>query len=64
MAKAFGLPLDYVLYDMSYANVILYSATLPSYDGSKGCGATHETRLDIADSRQRGRIMDYYASFG
>ena len=35
MAKAFCLPFDYVLYDMSYANIILYGATLPSFRKGK-----------------------------
>ena len=26
------MPIDYVLYDMSYANMILYGAVLPSID--------------------------------
>lgn len=30
-AKALGLHIDYVLYDMSYANMQLYSASLPTY---------------------------------
>lgn len=32
MVKSFNVTIDYVLYDMSYANVMLYSATLPDYD--------------------------------
>lgn len=31
VAKALGLRIDYVLYDMSYANLNLYSASLPTY---------------------------------
>ena len=44
VAKAYTLPFDYVLYDMSYVNVIMYSSVLPSYkgkgkeDGKKGGG--------------------------
>lgn len=42
MVKAFGLTPDYVLHEMSYANVRLYSASLPSYrkpkDAGKGSG--------------------------
>ncbi len=29
--KGFNLPIDYVLYDMSYVNLIMYGAVLPSY---------------------------------
>ena len=30
--KGFNLPIDYVLYDMSYVNLIMYGAVLPSYN--------------------------------
>lgn len=33
--KAFNLPIDYVLYDLSYANLTLYGASLPSYKSPK-----------------------------
>lgn len=29
--KAFNLPIDYVLYELSYVNLTLYGASLPSY---------------------------------
>lgn len=29
--KTFGVSFDYALYEMSYANSVLYSASLPSY---------------------------------
>jgi len=35
VAKSFTLPFDYVLYKMSYTNLILYSSVLPSYDDIK-----------------------------
>ncbi len=35
MAKGFNLPLERVLYGMSYQNLLLYSATLPSYEAPK-----------------------------
>ena len=35
VAKAYGWTPDYVLNEMSYANMILYSAVLPSASGSK-----------------------------
>ena len=41
VAKAYTLPFDYVLYDMSYVNVIMYSSVLPSYKG-KGKGKGKE----------------------
>lgn len=35
LAKAYTLPFDYVLYDMSYANMTLYGSVLPQYDADK-----------------------------
>lgn len=35
VVKAFNLTIDYALYDLSYANLILYSASLPSYKSPK-----------------------------
>lgn len=34
-AKAYALTFDDVLYNVSYANVILYGAVLPSYNSRK-----------------------------
>ena len=42
MVKVFNLTPSHVLYEMSYANLILYSASLPSYkkpDRQSGEGA-------------------------
>lgn len=33
--KTFNVPFDYVLYDVSYANLLLYSASMPSYSNYK-----------------------------
>ena len=32
IAKAYNLSFEYVLYDLSYENLLLYSAVLPTYD--------------------------------
>lgn len=33
--KAFGVTFDYALHEVSYANMVLYGATLPSYGDLK-----------------------------
>lgn len=61
-AKAFGLSIEYVLYEMSYANLIMYGATLPSYHkkkegkgkGDKGNG---EETISADDPRNNERLM-------
>lgn len=45
IVKAFNLTIDYVLYDLSYVNLMLYGASLPSYKGPKdknGDGQNHK----------------------
>lgn len=44
MAKTLGVAPDYVLKKMSYANVIMYSAVVPSYDSSDK--KEEETKFD------------------
>jgi hypothetical protein len=36
VVKGFNLSIDYVLYEMSYANVIMYNAVIPSYHDDDG----------------------------
>lgn len=60
MAKGYGLSIKYVLYDMSYANMIMYSAVIPSYNGSKdkrdvSNGKPQET-IKADDPRNKARI--------
>lgn len=33
--KSFNVPIEYVLYEMSYTNLIMYNSILPSYDFDK-----------------------------
>ena len=33
--KTFGVTFDYALYNISYTNLIMYSATIPSYDSGE-----------------------------
>ena len=38
MIRTFGLQPDYVLHDLSYANLILYGASQPTYHKKRGEG--------------------------
>lgn len=44
MVKSFRLTFDYVLYEMSYQNVVLYNAVLPNYNANKRDKANNETK--------------------
>jgi hypothetical protein len=53
VAKNYSLTPDYVLHEMSYANMILYSSVIPSYDDLKKSrdkkqedGPKYDERLD------------------
>ncbi len=62
--KGFNLPIDYVLYDMSYVNLIMFGAVLPSYhsqtDGKAGDkDKQEEIRVDDPTMQARARqIID------
>ena len=63
--KGFNLPIDYVLYDISYVNVIMYSATLPSYE-SKRDKNSPDKKQDVVkadDPRNRERVRQIFDSF-
>lgn len=54
MVKGFGMAMDYVLYELSYANLIMLSATLPSYSNSDT--PPEEERLDMSDPQDQKKI--------
>lgn len=59
VAKAIGLHIDYVLYDMSFANLNLYSASLPTYrkpDKAKAPGGGHGEVINADDPKNRDKI--------
>lgn len=59
MVKGFGLPVDYVLYEMSYANILLYSATLPSYRSPKKRGGNSGRQEIInGDDPRNNELID------
>lgn len=63
--KAFNLPIDYVLYDLSYVNVIMYSATLPSYERKRDKNSP-DKKQDVVkadDPRNRERVRQIFDSF-
>jgi hypothetical protein len=54
--KAFNLPPEYVLYDLSYANILLYSAVLPSYDTGREKSKDSDTiRADDPENKEQVR---------
>ena len=60
VSKAFSLPFDYVLYDMSYANVIMYSAVLPSYNSKKKNGAANQKVIKADDPKNRDKVREFF----
>ncbi len=61
-AKAFGLPIEYVLYEMSYANLILYGASLPTYSSKKDKNKSRSQDEEIIkadDPRNNDRVQAF-----
>lgn len=56
MVKAYNLSIDYVLYDMSYANILLYGAVLPSFDNEKTEVGESEEVIDADDPANREKV--------
>ena len=65
--KAFNLPVEYVLYDMSYANMVMYGATLPSYkhkaDDKDGKKRKRQKAIKVDDIRNREKIKSIFEQF-
>ena len=62
--KAYGLTFEEVLYNMSYPNLILYNAVLPSYntkDKSDGSGSGQEV-IKADDPRNKERVKQFFDS--
>lgn len=56
--KGFNLPIDYVLYDMSYVNMIMFGAVLPSYKPSgdvKADGNQKQEEIKVDDPKMKAR---------
>lgn len=60
VSKAFSLPFDYVLYDMSYANVIMYSAVLPSYNSKMKDGKSNQKVIKADDPRNKEEVRKFF----
>lgn len=58
------MPVDYVMYDLSWANMILYGATLPSLnsgkDKPKGGGKQEIIKAD--DPKNRDKVRQFLDS--
>jgi len=56
MAKGYNLAMDYVLYEMSYANMVMYGAVLPGHGRKKGDEKDNGTiNADDPENRDRAR---------
>lgn len=64
MVKAFNLPIEYVLYDLSYANLTLYSASLPSYKSPKDKDKKqcNHDEIDAGDPKNKDKVRAFLDS--
>ena len=62
--KGYNLPVDYVLYDMSYANMIMFGAVIPSYNSKKkGKGGKEQEIIKVDDPQNRERVKEIFDQF-
>ena len=62
--KAFGLTFEQVLYELSYPNLILYNAVLPSYqskDRARGSDSGQEV-IKADDPKNKERVKQFFDS--
>ena len=63
MVKALGLDIDYVLYDMSHTNLILYGASLPAYRSPRDKGGSDgDECINADDPSNRDRVRAFLNS--
>lgn len=66
IAKTYNLPFDYVLNDLSYANIIMYGAVIPHYIPKDRKGkdkARKERPIKADDRRNKARVRQLINSF-
>ena len=56
--KGFNLSLDYVLYELSYTNLIMLGAALPSYDTDKDEKGKDDDVIDASDPANQARVRE------
>ncbi len=57
--KGFGMTVEQALYEISYANIIMYGATLPSYSSSrKDGGSLKDANIDASDPSNKQKVID------
>lgn len=62
--KTYGLTPDYVLYDLSYANVMLYNAVIPEYRSRSRNKTGRKGRMDdVVINADDPRNRDIYLRF-
>ena len=55
--------MEYVLYDLSYANLILLGATLPSYESAKDkASRKNEENIQADDPRNKEKVKQFFKS--
>lgn len=60
-AKGFNLCFDYVLYDISYTNMIMFSAVLPTYDRkTDGKKDKEQDIIKADDPKNRDKVREFF----
>lgn len=59
VAKAFNLRFTEVIYGVSYANVVLYTSTLPTYDSEEKT----DDEINMNDPKNKDRVSELINTF-
>lgn len=63
IVKGYNLPIDYVLYDLSYTNLIMLGAVIPSYDKGKDKEEKEQDVIKVDDPRNKERVKEIFDQF-
>lgn len=63
ISKTYNLPFEYVLYELSYANLSLYGAVIPSYNPKDKRGKGEQETIMVDDPGNREKVARIFDSF-
>lgn len=64
VVKGYNLPVEYVLYEMSYVNMIMYGAVIPNYNGRKRTkNGKAQVEIKVDDPRNRAKVKRIFEQF-
>lgn len=64
MSRTYHITPEYILYELSYSNLILYNAVIPTYKSkTDGDGKQSQEVIKMDDPANKEKIKDIFDSF-